>query len=294
VFIWLPSVKKTNSLTILLQIAPYTLIDTLPLLKDSLRFFSKYSSLGLHVTQIFLLSLPTSKVTSSIQITFFQSSFNQSLYSLYHSYLDCFWASVMNGFFLAFLRFIWVFLRIFQMVGWLICLPAVLEGVPRVIIGKQVSDMAAHTKSHSPLAEIFGGYLEHFLLARDSKFFLNQSRIDYTVLQVRSSSWVISERDFSALCQVITVERFAIECSFLVIAIVIFLIYITSDNFSYFYIYFPVQYSKNAEICNCIITLLLWLYFRIYKVLAILTTDKYLRFLVTQAFVNSLESYKLR
>jgi hypothetical protein len=59
------------------------------------------------------------------------------------------------------------------MVGQLICLPAVLEGVPRAIIGRRVSDVAACTKSRSPLTEIFGGHPEHFLLARDSKFFLN-------------------------------------------------------------------------------------------------------------------------
>src|SRR5579862_9181189 len=118
-----PSVKNTNGSTTLPQIVPHAPIDTLPLLKDGLRFFSRYSSPGLHVTQIFLLSLPTSKVTSSVQITFFQSLSNQFLCSLHHSRLDRFCIGVIYDFFLAFLQFIPVFLRIFRTVGQLICLP---------------------------------------------------------------------------------------------------------------------------------------------------------------------------
>ena len=74
------------------------------------------------------------------------------------------------------------------MVGRLICMPAVLEGVPSAIIGKRVSDVAARTNSYSLLAKIFGGHSGRFLLARDLEFFLNRSKIDCTVLRARSSS----------------------------------------------------------------------------------------------------------
>ena len=248
---WPPLVKNTNGLTTSPQMAPHAPIDILPLLKDGLRFFSKYSSPVRRVTQIFLLSLPTSKITSSVQITF-----AQSLCSLHYFRFNCFCASVIYSFFLAFLRFIWVFLRIFRIVGQLICMPAVLEGVPRAIIGRRVSDVSACTNSRSPLTEIFGGHPGCFLLAKDLEFFLNRSKIDCTMLRTRSWSWLISERNFPALRQVTTVEHFTIECSFLVIAIIIFLIYITSNSFSCSYAYFPMWRGRNTEIRGCTITLL--------------------------------------
>jgi hypothetical protein len=206
---------------------------------------------------MFLLSLPTSKVTSSVQITRSQFSSFQSLCAIHYLTLSFFWMSFMKGFVLAFLQFDLFFFRIFHTASLLICLPPVLIGVLSAMIESWVSLAAAQVKDLSPLAETFEGCPSHFLLAKELRFSLYRSKMDCTVLLKTFSSLEIFESDRLALRQVTIAERFAIECSFLVTVI---FIYIFLSDTNSVYSCFPLLHVAYAWKRGCTNTLLTPLY----------------------------------